>query len=128
MSNDEAVVAVFGDLGRSPRMINHARELLKSGYNVDLIGYAGGRIHQNKLLIHVLEIDEDILTSDGVKLHFVNSFNFDFVKKNKNFFDKYFKIILVAVRLILLSINLVLIFSSVFFARKKSPKIMIIQV
>lgn len=48
MSNDEAVVAVFGDLGRSPRMINHTRELLKLGYNVHLIGYAGGTVYMNK--------------------------------------------------------------------------------
>jgi hypothetical protein len=38
-----AVVAVFGDLGRSPRMINHARELLKLNYEVNIIGYRGGR-------------------------------------------------------------------------------------
>jgi hypothetical protein len=41
---DEAIVAVFGDLGRSPRMINHARELLKMNYFIHLIGYSGGKI------------------------------------------------------------------------------------
>ena len=50
MSNEEAVVAVFGDLGRSPRMINHTRELLKSGFNVHLIGYAGGTGHLNNYI------------------------------------------------------------------------------
>ncbi len=39
---DEAIVAVLGDLGRSPRMLNHARELMKKGFLVNLIGYDGG--------------------------------------------------------------------------------------
>lgn len=47
MSQKEAVVAVFGDLGRSPRMINHARELLKLNYKVNVIGYSGGKIKIN---------------------------------------------------------------------------------
>ena len=42
MLREEAIVAVFGDLGRSPRMINHTRELLKSKFKVHLIGYSGG--------------------------------------------------------------------------------------
>lgn len=42
MIREEAIVAVFGDLSRSPRMINHARELMKSGFYVHLIGYSGG--------------------------------------------------------------------------------------
>lgn len=42
MLREEAIVAVFGDLDRSPRMINHTRELLKSGFYVHLIGYFGG--------------------------------------------------------------------------------------
>ncbi len=35
----KAIVAVCGDLARSPRMINHAHELIKAGYNVNLVGY-----------------------------------------------------------------------------------------
>ena len=42
MNKDKAVVAVYGDLGRSPRMINHVRELIKSNFCVDIIGYEGG--------------------------------------------------------------------------------------
>jgi hypothetical protein len=42
LRREEAIVAVMGDLGRSPRMINHARELMKRGYFVNLIGYEGG--------------------------------------------------------------------------------------
>lgn len=35
-------VLVFGDLGRSPRMQNHALEIVKhTKYNVYLIGYNG---------------------------------------------------------------------------------------
>ena len=35
-----AVVIVLGDLGRSPRMLNHARALLARGWRVTLAGYA----------------------------------------------------------------------------------------
>ncbi len=34
-------VVVAGDLARSPRMLNHARELARAGYRVSLIGYSG---------------------------------------------------------------------------------------
>ena len=34
-------VLVLGDLGRSPRMLNHAQSLVQSGFIVDLIGYPG---------------------------------------------------------------------------------------
>src|SRR5262245_37566747 len=33
------VVAVLGDLGRSPRMLYHAQALADSGADVDLVGY-----------------------------------------------------------------------------------------
>lgn len=36
-----AVVLVLGDVGRSPRMMYHARSLVKSGYKVWLVGYKG---------------------------------------------------------------------------------------
>ena len=36
-----ATVLVLGDLGRSPRMANHARALAAAGYLVDFVGYAG---------------------------------------------------------------------------------------
>jgi hypothetical protein len=41
-------VLVLGDIGRSPRMQNHAVSLAKAGWKVDLIGFRG------------------ILSSDGV--------------------------------------------------------------
>jgi beta-1,4-mannosyltransferase len=34
-------VLVLGDVGRSPRMQNHAVSLAKAGWNVDLIGFRG---------------------------------------------------------------------------------------
>ena len=34
-------VVVAGDLARSPRMLNHARELARAGFNTTLIGYGG---------------------------------------------------------------------------------------
>ncbi|KAI9010641.1 glycosyl transferases group 1-domain-containing protein [Hyaloraphidium curvatum] len=35
------LVVVLGDVGRSPRMLYHARSLLANGFAVDLVGYAG---------------------------------------------------------------------------------------
>lgn len=37
-------VVVLGDLGRSPRMCNHAIEFEKHRFNVHLIGYTGKAI------------------------------------------------------------------------------------
>lgn len=34
-------VLVLGDIGRSPRMQNHAVSLAKAGFQVDLIGFRG---------------------------------------------------------------------------------------
>lgn len=36
-----AIVLVLGDVGRSPRMMYHARSLVKNGYKVWLVGYRG---------------------------------------------------------------------------------------
>ena len=38
-----AYVVVLGDLGRSPRMCNHAIQFAKHKFNVQLIGYTGKR-------------------------------------------------------------------------------------
>ena len=35
------IVAVLGDLGRSPRMQYHAQSLLDAGHTVSLVGYSG---------------------------------------------------------------------------------------
>lgn len=35
-------IVVLGDIGRSPRMCNHAVEFEKHKFNVHLVGYAGG--------------------------------------------------------------------------------------
>jgi beta-1,4-mannosyltransferase len=39
-------VLVLGDIGRSPRMQNHAVSLAKAGWNVDLIGFKGTLEHE----------------------------------------------------------------------------------
>ena len=39
-----AIVLVLGDLGRSPRMVNHAASLAALGWHVDLVGYAGAAL------------------------------------------------------------------------------------
>lgn len=38
---ERAIVLVLGDLGRSPRMLYHARSLAKGGLDVNLCGYDG---------------------------------------------------------------------------------------
>lgn len=44
--NKHAAVIVFGDIGRSPRMQNHAVEITKSlGHNVYIIGYNESSLH-----------------------------------------------------------------------------------
>src|SRR5687768_3546993 len=39
-----ATVLVLGDLGRSPRMLNHASSLAAHGWHVDLVGYSGAAL------------------------------------------------------------------------------------
>ena len=39
-----AYVVVLGDLGRSPRMCNHALSLANEGFSVTLLGYAGSSL------------------------------------------------------------------------------------
>lgn len=57
MSRESAIVAVFGDLGRSPRMMNHTRELMKLNFEVNVIGYDGGIIfHLNTCSLTISKI------------------------------------------------------------------------
>jgi hypothetical protein len=37
----QCTVVVYGDLGRSPRMQNHVKELLELNYQVNYLGYLG---------------------------------------------------------------------------------------
>jgi len=54
MSKKYAAVLVFGDLGRSPRMMNHALEIAQNtDYNVYFIGYLG----KPKLAIFKINFD-----------------------------------------------------------------------
>lgn len=40
-NSKRVAVLVLGDIGRSPRMQNHATALAKGGWDVDLIGFKG---------------------------------------------------------------------------------------
>lgn len=40
-----ACVVVLGDIGRSPRMQNHALSLCKEGFQIDLVCFAGSNSH-----------------------------------------------------------------------------------
>ena len=54
-----AAVIVLGDIGRSPRMCNHALSLADEGWSVDLIGYAESTPSQRVLQhprIHIRSI------------------------------------------------------------------------
>ncbi len=60
-----ACVVVLGDLGRSPRMCNHALSLAEEGVRVSLVGYHGGaeppeevRRHRGISLVHMRPFPE----------------------------------------------------------------------
>jgi beta-1,4-mannosyltransferase len=57
-----ATVLVLGDLGRSPRMLHHARALAAHGWRVDLVGYAGSTLPaevRDDPLVHVHAIADE---------------------------------------------------------------------
>ncbi|BCS35506.1 hypothetical protein TBR22_A47370 [Luteitalea sp. TBR-22] len=43
-AHPRAIVVVLGDIGRSPRMLNHALSLVAHGWHVDLVGYASSTL------------------------------------------------------------------------------------
>lgn len=45
--NQSVVILVLGDIGRSPRMQNHALSLSQAGFKVQLIGYKGTEPHKS---------------------------------------------------------------------------------
>lgn len=54
------IVLVLGDLGRSPRMMNHVKSLVENGWMVDFIGYRSKSLpdiiaRNNRVKIHYLE-------------------------------------------------------------------------
>jgi beta-1,4-mannosyltransferase len=56
-------ILVLGDLGRSPRMLNHALMLAKTGWQVSLVGYKGA------------PVDPAIANHPGVRLFFLSASN-----------------------------------------------------
>lgn len=46
-------VVVLGDVGRSPRMQNHALCFAKAGFHVDLVGFGGKKLFCGKINILV---------------------------------------------------------------------------
>ena len=65
----EAVVVVLGDLGRSPRMLNHSQSLLESNASVDLVGYLDNSIPEN------------LNQNPRLKVHSMSSFFLKFARK-----------------------------------------------
>lgn len=58
MLKERVAIVVLGDIGRSPRMQNHAKSLDCTGrFNVDLIGYVNSKVHPK------------ILESSNIKVH-----------------------------------------------------------
>ena len=76
----------------------------------------------------ILDVDQEIASSQNAKFHFICPFNFDAVKKYAPFIEKYLKIFLIFLRIILLGAHLIIILAKLFLLGKRSPKIMIIQV
>jgi len=54
-------VLVLGDIGRSPRMQNHAVSLAKAGWEVDLIGFRGNSLIEQVCLTVGAELFADVL-------------------------------------------------------------------
>ncbi|XP_072353691.1 chitobiosyldiphosphodolichol beta-mannosyltransferase [Scyliorhinus torazame] len=52
-------VLVLGDVGRSPRMLNHSLSLARSGFRVALLGYVGAKPHP------------DVVNNDKIKIVYI---------------------------------------------------------
>lgn len=127
---DEAIVAVLGDLGRSPRMLNHARELMKKGFLVSLIGYDGGN-DWKAIFQLMITVDMDVAFRNSLKckIHLVRQWDFNWITKKFPRLEGLLKLPILILKMMLLSINLLLIFGFLLVKkRRRSPKIMIIQV
>ena len=55
-ANKQAFVVVLGDIGRSPRMCNHAVSLAAAGFDVTFVGYGGSNLSQQVRHSHKIEI------------------------------------------------------------------------
>ena len=63
-------VVVLGDIGRSPRMRNHALSLAKEGFNVRMIGYGGSTL------------DKDITSNSNISINIMSEpFTYEFALK-----------------------------------------------
>lgn len=70
---NRVAVLVLGDIGRSPRMQNHAVCLAKAGWNVDLIGFRGN-FSTHKPLTLGAEVFTDVLDlKDKITLRYLPS-------------------------------------------------------
>src|SRR5579859_6175631 len=63
-------VLVLGDLGRSPRMQNHAVSLAKAGWKVDLIG-SKGRMCVNRLIAGAELFGDVLALKDMIDVHYL---------------------------------------------------------
>ena len=52
----EAYVVVLGDIGRSPRMCNHAVSLATVGFDVTIVGYGGSNVSQQVRNSHKIQL------------------------------------------------------------------------
>ena len=55
-SHRQAYVVVLGDIGRSPRMCNHAVSLASVGFDVTLVGYGGSNVNQQVRHSHKIQL------------------------------------------------------------------------
>ena len=55
-ANKQAYVVVLGDIGRSPRMCNHAVSLATVGFDVTIMGYGGSNVSQQVRNSHKINL------------------------------------------------------------------------
>jgi beta-1,4-mannosyltransferase len=101
-----AAVVVLGDLGRSPRMLYHARSLALHGANVDLIGYAGS------------ELPRDVVEHPRIRCHRIKDSGSPFLDRGG-----YLRIGLSAVRMAVQGLKLF----ALLFLRIRKPDILLLQ-
>jgi beta-1,4-mannosyltransferase len=71
-ARNSAVVAVLGDIGRSPRMQNHICSLAQQGLQVDVIGYSGSAplsslLESTQVRFHYLPIPKKLNASSRIR-------------------------------------------------------------
>ncbi|CAG9333818.1 unnamed protein product [Blepharisma stoltei] len=101
-----AIVIVLGDIGRSPRMMNHARSLIATDYIVHMIGY-----NETKL-------PNDLINNEKLKIYSLTSSILNKIKS----MPRYLFLLYALLRIIIESFQLLLVILTI-----KNAKFILIQ-